>query len=309
MRPLAVAAVLLLAAPVNAQTLAEVRLGDGSSVRVTVLTAYLDVKTKYGTLTVPMSDVRKAEFGLHLREEVAAKLEAASKSLASAAFKERDEAGKALLGLGGLSAPTLRRLASGQDLEAATRANSLLKQLRDAGAELDRKEEDTIHTDGLTIIGRAQAKGLQVRSAIFGETLLHLADLRTLHIIPANNAHEITLDADWFGAEGDKWHNTGLRMNPRCHLHVTAEGQVDLWPQTPGQYMATPKGMTFNGKNSSFAAGSLLLKFGETSAVYVGERKEIAGGPDEPIYLQILPSPWGQPSSGSYRVRLRMEPK
>ena len=43
--------------------LAEVRFGDGSIVRMTLLQENLEVQTKYGKLNIPLSDVRRVEFG------------------------------------------------------------------------------------------------------------------------------------------------------------------------------------------------------------------------------------------------------
>ena len=46
--------------------LAEVRFADGSVVRMTMLQDQLDVMTRYGKLSVPLADIRRIEFGLHM---------------------------------------------------------------------------------------------------------------------------------------------------------------------------------------------------------------------------------------------------
>src|SRR6516164_5663740 len=49
---------------------AEVRFGDGSIVRMTLLQENIEVQTKYGKLSIPLSDVRRVEFGLHVPPDV-----------------------------------------------------------------------------------------------------------------------------------------------------------------------------------------------------------------------------------------------
>src|ERR1700677_3323242 len=69
--------------------LAEGRLGDGSLVRISILQENLDVMTRYGKLTVPFSEIRRIDFGLHLAEGVGNKIDTAIKHLGSDAFPAR----------------------------------------------------------------------------------------------------------------------------------------------------------------------------------------------------------------------------
>src|SRR6516164_7552359 len=62
--------------------IAEVRFGDGSIVRMTLLQENLEVQTKYGKLTIPLSEVRRVEFGLHVPPEVNQQITQSIKRLA-----------------------------------------------------------------------------------------------------------------------------------------------------------------------------------------------------------------------------------
>src|SRR5262245_37596534 len=75
---------------------AEVRFADGSIVRMTLLQESIDVQTKYGKLTIPVNEIRKVEFGLHVPPEVQSQLTQSIKRLGSEVYKERDAAGKDL---------------------------------------------------------------------------------------------------------------------------------------------------------------------------------------------------------------------
>src|SRR5260370_34578892 len=89
--------------------LAEVRFGDGSLVRMTLLEENLDVQTKYGNLTIPLSEVRRVEFGLHVPPEVHQQINDSIKRLASDVYKERDGASKDLIQAGHFAYPMLQK--------------------------------------------------------------------------------------------------------------------------------------------------------------------------------------------------------
>src|SRR5262249_34937396 len=78
----------------------EVRLSDGSTVRMVIAQDGLVVATKYGKLTVATDDITQIEFGMRVPEGVGAKVEQAIKRLGSAEFKEREAASAELLELG-----------------------------------------------------------------------------------------------------------------------------------------------------------------------------------------------------------------
>src|ERR1700685_2669689 len=67
--------------------LAEVRLGDGSLVRIAILQEKLDVMTRFGKLSIPFTDIRRIDFGVHLADGVSAKIDNAIKQLGSDAFR------------------------------------------------------------------------------------------------------------------------------------------------------------------------------------------------------------------------------
>lgn len=58
--------VIILALPIAFGQAADVRLNDGSLVRLTLTTPEIAVRTKYGVLTIPLAEVRRVDVGLHL---------------------------------------------------------------------------------------------------------------------------------------------------------------------------------------------------------------------------------------------------
>lgn len=289
---------------------AEVRFSDGSLVRMLLLQDTVEVQTRYGKLTIPLAEVRRIEFGLHVPEPVDQQITQSIKQLGSDLFKEREGATRELLQVGHWACLPLQRASRSTDHEVATRAASLLRQLSDrVPAELLRlKEDDVIHTAEFTVVGRIASPTLRAQSPHFGELALKLSDLRTLHLRHQGGSLELIVDASKHGSEVDQWLDTGVVVDPSQRLTVSGEGQIDLWPQGPGQYLATPRGFNTTGKGGNFLAGALVGRVGETGKTFlIGERFEGTPGEEGKFYLHIVPSPWNNASTGNFRVRIHAE--
>jgi hypothetical protein len=308
---LLVAAACPAAAGDDRPTLAEVRFGDGSLVRMTLLQEQIDVQTRYGKLAIPVGDIRKIEFGLHVPSEVDQQIHTCLKLLGSEVYRERESATKDLLQAGHWAYPSLQRASRSQDRETAQRASQVLKQLSDKLPPdlLRLREDDTIYTRDFTVVGRIVSPTLKAHSTHFGAMALRLSDLRTLHVRHQTGTSELTVDATKHGSDPGQWLDTGINVDPSQKLVILSNGSVDLWPQGPGQYMATPKGYNTTGKGGVFMAGSLVARVGETGKAFcVGERYEGTPSEEGRLFLHIVPSPWNNPSAGSYRVRIHTDP-
>jgi len=289
---------------------AEVRFGDGSLVRMTVLQDSIEVMTKYGKLTIPIREIRRIDFGLHLPEGVGQQIDNSIKQLGSETYRERDEAVKLLVHQGPFAYPFVQRATRSPDLEVSQRANVVLKRIMEKIPQenLRTKEEDVIHTIEFPITGRILSSTIKAHSTHFGELNLKLSDLRTMFVRGTGAETEIVLDAAKYGSTPDQWYDTGLVVDPSQRLVILSDGQVDLWPQGPGQYVTTPKGYTTAGKGGSFMAGALIAKVGDNGKpFYLGERYESSPGEEGRLLLHIVPSPWNNSSTGVFRVRLHME--
>ena len=90
------------------------------------------------------------------------------------------------------------------------------------------------------------------------------------------------------GGDLDKWCDTGAVVDAGQRVKIEADGQVDLWPQGAGQYLAAPKGYNTAGKGGHFMAGALVGRIGEKGkAFYVGEHYDATAV--EEGRLQLLP--------------------
>jgi hypothetical protein len=290
--------------------LAEVRFNDGSLVRMAILQDDLEVVTRYGKLTIPLRDIRRIDLGLHLPPGMDQQIDQSIRLLASNAYKERDDASKGIIQAGHLAYPFLKKASRNQDLEVAHRVTGLMKRIAEKHPPemLRMKEEDVIHTAEFPVIGRIAAPTIKAHSTHFGDLALKLSDLRTVHLRAASGDRELTVDAGKHGSAPDQWLDTGVNVDGSVRLVVTCEGQVDLWPSGPGQYLTTPKGYTTAGKGSTYMAGALVARIGESGKVFlVGERYDGSPSEEGKLFLQIVPSPWNNASTGSYRVRIHTD--
>jgi hypothetical protein len=98
---------------------------------------------------------------------------------------------------------------------------------------------------------------------------------------------------------------TEVVVSAQERLVVAASGQVDLWPPEPGGYMTGPAGYQNAGRKQAQLPGTLLGRIGENGRVFVvGERYDGTSSDEGPLYLHIVPSPWNNPSTGSYSVKI-----
>ncbi len=290
--------------------LAEVRFGDGSIVRMTLLQENIEVQTKYGKLTIPVQDVRRIEFGLHVPPDVNKQIAQSIKRLASDVYKERDLASKDLVQVGHLAYPSLQRASRSSDQEVAYRAVSVLKQISERVSPdlLKLRDEDVVTTTEFTVIGKITSQNIKANSPHFGDVSLKLSELRMMHVRQHGGKADLIVDAAKHGSALDQWCDTGITVDAGQRMLVIGDGSVDLWPQGPGQYMAAPKGFNTAGKGGQFMAGALIAKIGENGkAFYVGDRYEGTSSEEGRLYLLIVPSPWNNASAGQFRVRIQTD--
>lgn len=292
----------------------EVRFADGSTVRMTVLQETLEILTKYGKLTVPIHEVRRLELGLHMPDGVSDRIEAAVRKLGSMSFREREDATQELVLLGTYSYPAVHAAARSSDLEVAQRAAEVIKKLREklSADQLRLNPQDKIQTAEFPVVGRLVSSSIKARNTYFGEIELKLCELRSIRWMSGGGESELLVEAAKHGSPGSAWFDTGVDVEGDSVYQITASGQVDLWPATPGQYTTGPTGYRNAGtvQGSGHHAGTLLGRVGEGGRVFViGERFEGPLNAEGRLFLAVAPSPWNNASAGSYTARVNSRPR
>ena len=296
--------------PKDSARLAEVRFADGSIVRMNILQETVEVATKYGKLTIPTDDIRRIDMGLHIPPGMEAQIETSIRNLASEAFKQREDASRDLLQFGHWAFPALQKAAGSPELEVAKRGQALLTRISEKTPPevLKIRADDVVQTRDFPIVGRIASPTIKAHSPLFGDQMLKLSDVRSIAIRGQRGDADISIDAAKHGSSLDQWLDTGIAVDSQIRLTITSEGNVDLWPQTAGQYIAHPRGFNTPGKGGAFLAGALVGKIGESGRTFlIGERYEANVAEEGKLYLQVIPSPWNNASAGVYRVRIATE--
>lgn len=280
-----------------AQAPVKLTLDDGSSIRCQILAASIPFATPYGSLAVPVGDIVRIRFGAHATAAERKTMDAAAKTLGSGVHRERETAAKTLRGLGRSAVPTLRKAADGPDREAAKRATDMLAAILEADPR-EVLDYDTLTLRRFTVEGSVSAETLAFRSSVFGDFSVPLGKIDTLLIL---GRHDGTVAVD----VTKDWTGTQMIFVPGDVVTITATGVVDLWPQTPGQYVATPKGYHAIGKGGQFNAGTLIGRIGGGPVFIIGEKATVTVREAGELHLSVVQSPWNNESSGAYSVTIR----
>jgi hypothetical protein len=297
---------------------AEIQFANGSMVRMAIVQDKVEVQTRYGKLAVPLCEIQRIEFGVHLPADVAKKVDEAIQKLGSVQYGEREDGCRELTELGAHAYPALLKALKSNDQEVVRRAEKVLAVVRAEVPEKDlrSREEDLISTPGFTIVGRILTPALKGKSEYFGDVQLKLSQLRHMRSLRTPGEVQVTVDASQHGSAHGQWMDTGLFVEASTNLLIVATGTIDIYPQSPGQYLSTPKGYGNNvlapgakvvptPVNMRNFSGALFGRVGEASdAFYIGERFEGLPGREGKLYLHIVPSPWNNASTGTYTVKI-----
>jgi len=161
----------------------DVRFVDGSTMKLQLRDDKIELETTYGKLLIPVSEVKRIDFGLRIPEETVKRIEASIKDLGNNDFRRREAAASFLLAQKDKAYPALMQ-AKGKEAEAERRIEELLEKIRETSpAEaLEVPPHDVVHTANSRIAGRIKVETFRVTTLPFGDQPVKLADMRTLKI-------------------------------------------------------------------------------------------------------------------------------
>lgn len=158
------------------------RCSDGSLIKVLLLDEKIPLKTDYGLLEIPASDIERIEFATRVPADARQKIEGLIAELGSTEFDKREAAGEALQRLGAAAYQALLTAVHSEDPEVVVRADRLLEQLRRTTKheDLQFNAYDVIYTAKSQLGGVLQVEALQVETSAFGKQPLRVELLRSL---------------------------------------------------------------------------------------------------------------------------------
>lgn len=171
----------------------EVRCLDDSTLKVKLLDEKLELVTRYGTLHIPVADIRRVEFAGRCPAEVTERVTGLIGTLNHPDFAVREKATADLRALKERAYGPLLKAVKHADPEVGRRAEEtvhFIKQRVPAGA-LEVREADVVYTDEMKFVGKLSATGLRVLTGPFGEQTLKLCDARSLKAAGVGGGDEV----------------------------------------------------------------------------------------------------------------------
>lgn len=291
----------------------EVQFTDGSVVKLVLLEAKMDITTRYGKLSVPMSEVRKIEMGLRYPDGALEKIKSAISQLGDPDFKKREAASNDLIAYRELAYPIVRRATQEGNAEARKRVKAVLEEIRKRLPEdkLAVKDLDTITTADFPIAGHIEATSFKASSPLLGNVDVKLYQVRGIRWLGHTNEVQLSVDAAKHGGPQDNWLDTGIDLGGD-RLIIQASGTVDVMPNNPGQFMATPDGLRADlgfrpGPGGAMVGqpGALIGRIGTSGRPFlVGSKYDSTPRDEGRLYLRLESSPWRVAQSGSFSVKI-----
>jgi DNA uptake protein ComE-like DNA-binding protein len=191
----------------------EVKFIDGSTVRMVLIQESIEVITKFGKLSIPVSEIRGIDMGVHLPEGMEDKIQALIKQLNSDKFKDRDAAVNALVEMGARAYPALFNASKNADLEVQQRVQTALKKIKAAVPEnmLRLSSQDRIITTEFPIVGQIVSPDFKVKTQYFGDLNLKLTELRSVAWVSGNLNTELAVEAAKYAVK-DQWLDTNVTL-------------------------------------------------------------------------------------------------
>ncbi len=180
-------------------SLLEIRLEDGGLLLARLAEETISVKTRYGTLNVPVTEVRRIELARRLPAEAAETIEQSLKLLASNDLSAVASASDTLVQYGEAALPALCVAARNtQNLTLTGRIREVVQQIFVAAGDqpISLRDRDVVETATSQIRGTLVASSLRIQTDQFGILNLKLADARLLRSLsyPETPPDELPVD-------------------------------------------------------------------------------------------------------------------
>ncbi len=297
-------------------------LMDGSVISGKLSVEDLELETQFGTLTVPVTELRSFTPGLVHHPELGKKVYDLIDALGANDFDEREKAQKELVKLGSSVRVELEKRRDDKDAERRTRIKTILDELEtqqgdeegDAAAGgVPLIERDTVETSAFTAVGKILNKSFTVAS-LYGPLTVKLGDIRR----GERDSTKKTEIRRSFSVEGTNLVQRGLkasdiRVERGDKVTITADGTVTMTPWG-NNMVSTPDGGANFGwyVPNSIAGGSLVAAIGDAGSIFkVGSkssfRAQRSGALRFGVAMQNEYS--NQNFPGRYNLKIRIERK
>ncbi len=308
--------------PIDPQTI-KLFLMDGSVITGKLSVKDIQVKTTFGTLTVPVANIISFRPGIDSFPEFGQKINGLIAALGADDFNQREAAQKELQKYGPKVRKLLEeRLKEDDNDERIRRIKKLLEEFDEMADDEDDWEgdannkewirQDTVVTTDFTIVGTIVQKKFAVTSK-FGQLAVNLGDIqRGQRLQQAKEEIRKLIGVEGTHIAQRQFKNTRIKLEAGDKVYLTSDGTITMTPWGSNA-MATPEGAPNYGWyiNGKIAAGALVGRIGDSGTVFkIGQRYSFTA--KKSGYLQLAigmnPSYATQNYPGKYNVRIRVSP-
>lgn len=295
---------------------------DGSIITGRPTVKELVVETSYGTLKIPLTELRGFRPGLDSHPDIAADLTTQVQKLGAVDAKERDAAQEALQKLGPAYRGEIEKFAEDTDFERKTRVQAILEHYDAMDQEaLDQGDDaperviaaDTIDALAFRATGRIATRSFDIASA-YGNLTLRIADIHKAErdLVQAREALRRLFQVDATHLVPSRMKATAIRLRRGDRVTVTASGTINLTPWGNEATVGPEGSSNFGGwfVPNQIPHGALVGRVGNGEPFKIGAKTTFVADRAGALELgvAIMPNYARQQMPGQFDVRLVVKP-
>ena len=301
----------------------KLNLMDGSVISGKLEVKEIEVSTKFGKLTVPVSSIRSFKPGLDSYPDLKEEVEGLIERLGSEDYAERETARKTLARMGSKVEAELKRHVEDENAERVRQIKAILEELATVEEFSEEEEEtssqawsrlDTVVTTDFTIVGNISPKSFKVTSQ-YGPLDIQLAHIRSAERDSgAKVAIRKSLSVPGQNLAQLAFKNSGIRLQRGDRVSVTAEGSIIMTPWGNTTSSTPDGGQNFGIYQDQIWGGSLVARIGDSGKVFkVGSKNTFEADRAGTLQFAIaMQHDYGQGNyqfPGEYKLKIKVDPK
>jgi hypothetical protein len=294
---------------------------DGSIVAGDVVVEGISVRTEFGTLQIPISQINRFYPGLDSFPELNAKIEGLVEGLGDKDFDVREKSHRALASMGMQLRYQISQFDDQGSAERKKRLAELRKEIDELVDSLEEEGEDTekalirgdtIETPGFTIVGKIELDTFAIQTK-FGPLTVPLSDIKMADrtFQKAKNEIRKTVDVDAEAFFQRQPVSTKIRVNKGDKISIKGEGIVQWtnWSTSSG-----PDGLANQGQYMGITSGTLCARIGTNGKpIKIGTKEDFVASSTGVLYLAIAiqdnyVNQQGYRWTGGYKAKIQVKP-
>jgi len=279
----------------------EVRLRSGTRLVGKLDPARWSVKTAFGLLSIPATDIRGVRFGRRSAPERAARVDAWIDHLTAASPDVRRRARAGLMANGPFAAGALKRGAKDHaEPDVRKLCGEILEELALDEEQLV-PEQDRVETNAFDLVGRIEVESIKVTVAELGGITVRRRDVVEIRRAGSVRVRKVSVDGSHLWP--NNWLDTKIKFEKGAPLELTAEGTITFpnW----GNRTFTPNGDPRFGNINGMPMGALAARVGKGQIFLAGTNYSGKAPASGTLQLCLVFNAQGQPHHGSFTVKVK----